>query len=256
MSSFKLKNKSFILNQQFSFREKLICHASGDWEKPIIPGFYLYYVVTQDKKSKEYSPPLGDLRAFENEWMEVEIQYGNYFEMNPPKPSLTPNFLRETPLRDNYWYSVNRQMYRSTHLEIDITKKSERSEWGHAKYHSVMVPNTAFEIVVDWVTASGPAVADLINGWSRKATQCQFQLQPVPADPLAEPFTEKSDPLRGPIFIPLDTNCLVKEGQCLFHEFHEETRSERMLLFQEAILGRFGFMQCAVSNHRKDVSLT
>ncbi|KAL5290697.1 DEPDC5 family protein [Megaselia abdita] len=233
-------------------KEKLICHASGDWEKPIIPGFYLYYIVTQDKKSKDYSPPLGDLRAFENEWMEVEIQYGNYFEMNSPKPNLIPNFLKETPLRDNYWYSVNRQMYRSTHLEIDVTKKSDRMEWGHAKYHSVMVPNTAFEIVVDWVTASGPAVSDLINGWSRKATQCNFQLQPVPADPLAEPFTEKSDPLRGPIFIPLDTNCLIKDNQCLFHEFHEETRSERVLLLQEAILGRFGFMQCAVSNHQKD----
>lgn len=237
-----------------TYREKLICHASGDWEKPIIPGFYLYYIVTQDKKSKDYSPPLGDLRAFENEWMEVEIQYGHYFEMNTPKPNLIPNFLRETPLRDNYWYSVNRQMYRSTHLEIDVTRKSERMEWGHAKYHSVMVPNTAFEIVVDWVTASGPAVSDLINGWSRKAIQCNFQLQPIPADPLAEPFTEKSDPLRGPIFIPLDTNCLIKDNQCLFHEFHEETRSERMLLFQEAILGKFGFMQCAVSAHRKDVS--
>lgn len=44
----------------------------------------------------------------------------------------------------------------------------------------------------------------------RKANQCNYQLVPVPADPMAEPFTEKSDPLRGPIFIPLATHHINK----------------------------------------------
>lgn len=31
---------------------------------------------------------------------------------------------------------------------------------------------------------------------------------PIPHDPLALPYSNKSDPLRGPIFVPLDTKCL------------------------------------------------
>jgi len=48
----------------------------------------------------------------------------------------------------------------------------------------------------------------------RKANQFNF-LVSVPADPMAEPFTKKSDPLRGPIFIPLCTTFLPN-GAALF----------------------------------------
>lgn len=83
-------------------QEKLICHASGDFSKPFILGFYLYHVV-QDKENQRgmakylllcciskckffchiiymYFPagdtfsPSGDLQSFENEWVEVEIK--------------------------------------------------------------------------------------------------------------------------------------------------------------------------------------
>lgn len=39
-------------------------------------------------------------------------------------------------------------------------------------------------------------------------------------------------------------------------EFNEETRANRMLLFQEAILARFGFLPCVVQKKQlnKDVS--
>jgi len=59
-------------------------------------------------------------------------------------------------------------------------------------------------------------------GWSRKAQTCGFQMIPIPADPLAlpfthkTPFTHKSDPLRGPIFVPLDTECLMGNKSYLF----------------------------------------
>lgn len=68
---------------------------------------------------------------------------------------------------------------------------------------------------------------------------------PIPADPLAEPFVEKSDPLRGPIFVPLNTDCLMQNRSYLFEDFKKETWSDRMLLFQDAIVRRFGFMSCA-----------
>lgn len=54
--------------------------------------------------------------------------------------------------------------------------------------------------------------------WARKAQTGGFQLIPLPADPFALPYTLKSDPLRGPVFVPLNLECLLTEGKnCLFH---------------------------------------
>lgn len=109
----------------------------------------------------------------------------------------------------------------------------------------------------------------------RKANHCGYQLVSVPADPMAEPFTKKSDPLRGPIFIPLCVTFLP-DGQSLFSgkgtyinifkygflslllsvEFPEDTRSDRMLFLQEAILARFGFLPCVLEETNKDVRIT
>ncbi|KAG4066905.1 hypothetical protein HA402_009007 [Bradysia odoriphaga] len=220
----------------------MICHASGDKTKIVTPGFYMYYIVLQDKKSPEYIPPIYDIESFENEWMEVEIN-------NPENPydttvdnteSGVPKFLREN-VDVNFF---DGPIYKQAHLDIDVTQKSERTEWGHLRYHTKMTPGYAYEIVAQWLIASGPVVNHLINTWKRKANQSGFQLISIPADPLAEPFTDKSDPLRGPIFVPLNIHCLEKEGNTLFKEFKKETWPDRLLLLQEAIVARFGFMPC------------
>lgn len=39
---------------------------------------------------------------------------------------------------------------------------------------------------------------------------------PVPHDPLALPYSNKSDPLRGPMFIPLNISCLEESSGTLF----------------------------------------
>lgn len=55
-----------------------------------------------------------------------------------------------------------------------------------------------------------------LSGWGRKAQQvCGLQMVPIPHDPLALPYSNKSDPLRGPIFIPLNIKCL-EENDRLF----------------------------------------
>lgn len=54
-------------------------------------------------------------------------------------------------------------MYKHTHLEIDINNKSDRIEWGHARYQSVYRADRAFELVVQWVTSSGTIVAELVS---------------------------------------------------------------------------------------------
>lgn len=230
--------------------KKLICHASGDFKKPIVAGFVIYYIVVQDVETPDYRKPLGDRDAFEYEWMEVEIPL--HFVINNPAVSPTsadkmpsendvPSFLKEKADRKN----LDGNLYRQSHLEIDLSSKSDRVEWGHARYHRQMMPGSAFEIVVQWITASGPIVYDLIYGWSRKAQQCGYQLMPIPADPLAEPFIEKSDPLRGPIFVPLNTECLMLNRVNIFEDFKKETWEDRMLLFQDEIVRRFGFIPCS-----------
>nr|CAD7428626.1 unnamed protein product [Timema monikensis] len=109
-------------------------------------------------------------------------------------------------------------------------------------------PNRAYELVIQWVCSSGTIVSDLIMGWARKAQSSGFQVIPIPADPLALPFTHKSDPLRGPIFIPLDTESLMGNKSYLFEMFPEETWDQRLFHFQEAVLEKFGFVQCTVEN--------
>ena len=53
-------------------------------------------------------------------------------------------------------------MYKQTHLEVDVNNKSDRIEWGHARYQSVYNVDEAFELVIEWVAASGPIVSDLV----------------------------------------------------------------------------------------------
>lgn len=219
--------------------EKLICHASGDPSKPIVSGFVLYFITKQNKEAKDYMRPLCDLQAFENEWMEVEIRES---EEAVGEEAHVPKFLRNTIAAAK----VYDPLYKQSHLEVDINQKSDRIEWGHARYHRVMTPGHAFELAAQWVTASGPIVFELINGWIRRSSLFSFQLVPIPADPLAEPFTEKSDPLRGPIFVPLNVECLKENRTSLFEDFKKETWQQRLLLFQEEILARFGFLPCAV----------
>lgn len=151
--------------------QRLICHASGDIKMPIISGFYMYYIVPQDKSS-DYRPPLGDQEAFSFEWMEVEIPIS--LILPPQKASQTPStaaptiipsendipsFLKEEIERKN----LDGKLYKHSHLEIDLSQKSDRTEWGHARYHKHFIPGNAFEIVVQWVTASGPIVYDLVS---------------------------------------------------------------------------------------------
>lgn len=56
-----------------------------------------------------------------------------------------------------------------------------------------------------------------VSTWYRKARPCGFQFLPVPVDPFALPTAPDSDPLRGPIFLPLNIACMYNGGKGIFH---------------------------------------
>jgi len=45
---------------------------------------------------------------------------------------------------------------------MDVNSKSDRVEWGHARYQSLYRCDQAYEIIAHWVAASGSVVADLV----------------------------------------------------------------------------------------------
>lgn len=45
---------------------------------------------------------------------------------------------------------------------MDVNSKSDRVEWGHARYQSLYRCDQAYEIIAQWVAASGSVVADLV----------------------------------------------------------------------------------------------
>lgn len=256
-------------------QDKLICHASGDFSKPFILGFYLYHIV-QDKENQragDYFSPLGDLQSFENEWIEVEIKAPkgwcepslpvSFPPMSSPMTISSCDTVDESNVapflkddldisdigNDREWQVPP---YKHTHLDIDINNRSDRIEWGHLRYQSIYKVDHSYELVVQWVASSGNIVADLIFVWQRKAQMCGIQMVPIPSDLLALPFTLKSDPLRGPIFIPLNTECLMANKRHLFEEFREETYVRRLFLFQETIVQRFGFVPCLIESTEND----
>ncbi|CAG9857512.1 unnamed protein product [Phyllotreta striolata] len=263
MEGVRTVDKSIQIMQSL-YKEQCIRHASGDPNIPFRYGSYLFYVIFPDRDDKEGYQPTGDVQMFENDWMEVEIKsplnWG--LESNVPSTLQVPNSTQERERGVPHFlcdvidpeYSecdTDGPMYKRMRLETDVNGKSDRVEWGHARYQTGFKPDQAYELVVEWLTSSGSIVCELLNGWHRKAQICGLQMIPIPHDPLALPYSNKSDPLRGPIFVPLDIMCLEDELFPLFKGFPETSYADRLFLFQEAVVERFGFVHCQVEQPDK-----
>ncbi|XP_074643885.1 GATOR1 complex protein DEPDC5-like [Tubulanus polymorphus] len=235
--------------------EKLICHASNNIEHPFINGFLLYYIITDKKKELTYNT------CFQNEWCEVVVDFDHtVFQSNIPTflqtdiPPISPGKSRAKDLtkRGKDGGIDPRKVHgKEVNVDVDPAGKSDRDEWAVAQYHSHYSPDGPFSLEVQWIVATGAILGELVYSWVRKASSCGFHFIPVPLDQFALPYTQNSDPLRGPVFIPLNTCCLM-ENTDLLVDFPPGIKDKRMMLFQESILKRFGFMRDLYSTNSSD----
>ncbi|XP_060527530.1 GATOR complex protein Iml1 isoform X2 [Cylas formicarius] len=217
--------------------EQLIRHASGDHRIQFVYGSGLFYVVSdRDDRAGSYH---ADIESFENDFFEVEVRPPLNWGLRDPTRS-APHFLSDNVNFDYFDCDADETIYKQMRFETDIMTKSDRTEWGHVHYQTVFRPDRAYELVLEWLTSSGPIIAELLFNFNRKAQACGLQVVPLPTDPLAIPYTGISDPLRSPIFVPLDVDCF--EYDEMFRDLRKRDWFERLFLFQEAIVRRFGFL--------------
>jgi len=243
-----------------------IRHASGDNRIRFVYGFHLYFLVDKDQGPTAYQ---GDRMAFSNDWIEVALEF-----FRPDREEVDLNccsdeagfgvdFLQQSIRRfsgnkgdfNKPTNTFKEYAFKSFTVDIDSVGKSERPEWGEGKYQGKYRPDKAFELRVNWSVATGAVITELVSNWARKAQSNGLSIIPIPGDPFALP-SQNSDPIRGPIYIEIDTECLKKDNTNLFQEFTEDSWEQRLFLFRESIVKRFGFIACTTDPNQQQSSAT
>ncbi|CAF3363299.1 unnamed protein product [Rotaria socialis] len=247
------------------FKRGLIQHCTHS-ETLFRFGFFLYYIVTEKTQN---------FRLDSDDYAEVEFHQTQHFipsmdylafaqckpmrllpklivnqESIPRAPrleahrsakntnpvNLDTNSVDTTPEDEKITSKI---LKRTCNVDADQKHVSDRREWAKAQYHSYYNPHCLFELEIRWLVATSCILGDLITNWSQRtgtmlgSNQVVFHLVPIPCDPFAE-----SDPLRGPIYIKMDTTCLQDQMTHLSAQ-HQNCR---LNIFQELILKRYGFV--------------
>ncbi|XP_012729057.2 GATOR complex protein DEPDC5 isoform X6 [Fundulus heteroclitus] len=228
--------------------EGVVAHASGDAMRTFVYGFYFYRIVGEkDGLSSQLQTPAAggwltaaveDFALFQRKWFEVA------FVLEERRPCDLPAFLLPwLPSRPASYATATVPEQKTVTLDVDVNNRSDRTEWCSCYYHGNFSLNAAFEIKLHWMAVTAAVLFEMVQGWHRKAASCGFLLVPVLEFPFALTSYLYGDPLRAQLFIPLHIHCLLKNGSDnLFEGFEPETYWDRMQLFQEAILYRFGFV--------------
>uniref|UniRef100_A0A672N326 DEP domain containing 5, GATOR1 subcomplex subunit n=1 Tax=Sinocyclocheilus grahami TaxID=75366 RepID=A0A672N326_SINGR len=211
--------------------EGLITHASGDAMRTFVYGFYLYRIVDKDNEKAGANvwsaAALEDFALFQKKWFEVA------FVVEERRPCDLPAFLLPwLPSRPASYASRHSSFSRSfggrsqaaallaatvpeqktVTLDVDVNNRSDRTEWCSCYYHGNFSLNAAFEIKLHWMAVTAAVLFEMVQGWHRKAASCGFLLVPVLEVPFALSSYLYGDPLRAQLFIPLNIQCLLKEG--------------------------------------------
>ncbi|XP_041349030.1 GATOR complex protein Iml1-like isoform X2 [Gigantopelta aegis] len=247
--------------------DKLVYHSSGNDKHKFIYGFYIYCIPPSKGKPETLNLPYPNCHynmLFQNEVMEVtcvptsdadEEQTaegsGKFFLPDTTQQESDSSHSANVTIEDwrvqtgmvkqGWGQQLATLLHKYVNVDVDAGK-SKRPEWATARYHAYYSPACAFELQVQWMVTTGCLLGDLVYTWMRKAGSCGFHLLPVPVDPFALPNTENSDPLRGPIFVPLKISSLLDANNEIFCDC-EKIQQERILQLQEAIIRRYGFMK-------------
>lgn len=54
-------------------------------------------------------------------------------------------------------------LFKRADLDIGSSTKSNRDEWGHVQYHGNYCPSAAFELILQWLVATGSIVTELVR---------------------------------------------------------------------------------------------
>ncbi|XP_028448314.1 GATOR complex protein DEPDC5 isoform X5 [Perca flavescens] len=228
--------------------EGVVTHASGDAMRTFVYGFYFYRIVDEKDGPSSQLPSaaaggwstaaLEDFALFQRKWFEVA------FVLEERRPCDLPAFLLPwLPSRPASYATATVLEQKTVTLDVDVNNRSDRTEWCSCYYHGNFSLNAAFEIKLHWMAVTAAVLFEMVQMWHRKAASCGFLLVPVLEVPFALTSYLCGDPLRAQLFIPLNIHCLLKNSSDnLFEGFEPETYWDRMQLFQEAILYRFGFV--------------
>ena len=267
--------------------KRLIIHASGDLDHPFVNGFFFFSIVQDITQFS--SPYNGDSETFRNDWTEIKFKtrandYSNTMmfkkmsnvdaentknrgDENHEDLGVLPEFLSDLSHFNNREKKrrMRKTEKKSATFDMDCSgaRHSDRKEWWHLRYQQEYEPDSSFDMGLQWSVATGALIADMVISWARKAQQNGFSLMPVADDPFALPIRPNSDPVRGPIFVQMDTSCLKppknykstlhadedyknvdgeSEEESMFANFNKDTWDKRMFLFREEIAKRFGFV--------------
>ncbi|KAF7490231.1 GATOR complex protein DEPDC5 [Sarcoptes scabiei] len=200
-----------------------IRHASGNRQQIFKRGFHLYCLMTEQNRIFFEKNEI-EFKYFERNWMEVGIVRQNTLKSIEFSSENFSDFSNHCNLQAPEFTFKN--------FTIDLEQKTDRVEWVNVKYHSLYDPEQAFELLIEWMVATGNAIPDIVATWGRtKGTN--LHIVPIPWDPFALPFSSRSDPLRGPIYISLNIDCL---------QLSKMLEGEKLFNFQEKILVKFGFL--------------
>lgn len=191
-----------------------------------IHGFYLFYIITNETKShylytKDYCEVgLCDLSVGIND---DRISFNNKLPVQTKQlPVLSSDCLTHTN-KLNQELSIDTVM-KIVNVDVDPTNKSNRIEWASALYRPYHHPLCAFELEIYWKMATGQLLSELISNWCKSAIRYNFHIVPATIDPFLLPIDPSAvcDPLRGPIHIQLNLNCLLQDEKVLFENYIEK----------------------------------
>ncbi|KAK2714585.1 GATOR complex protein Iml1-like isoform X3 [Artemia franciscana] len=235
--------------------EGYIIHASGS--KTVlhfVPGFHLYCFskISSPARGKEEAigtGMAGDYPAFEEEF--VEVNYDRYFEndlcqlINCFKADDEEILIDASKKYRNDLHKLS--VFKEAYIDVDVTGRSDRKEWGHLLYPSYFTPNASFVAVLKWVEATGVVIFDLVLGWVRKAQINGFLLVPMPMDPLFIGNSGRCDPFRAPLTIPMNVKVIE---ECL-EKFPASHWLHRLWLLHDAVARRFSYIPSIFENTRR-----